>query len=131
MYNSQVNSFGCRDHGVASPDDSVKIRRIYDVQNVSDEATLPYACRKLVSAYVHCVQYALVHKVVESDGSIVIEKVDYSRFDRKGHNFPVWADLRGLPPAYLPMDECDPIRDQGFLYAELLAEAGVKTRTDF
>lgn len=50
---------------------------------------------------------------------------------RKGENFPVWADLKGLPPAYLPMDECDPIRDQGFLYAELLQEAGVKTRTDF
>lgn len=49
-------------------------------------------------------------------------------------NFPVWApyDVRkDLPPAYLPMDECDPIRDQGFLYAELLQEAGVKTRTDF
>jgi versiconal hemiacetal acetate esterase len=50
---------------------------------------------------------------------------------RKGENFPVWADLHGLPPAYLPMDECDPIRDQGFLYNELLSEAGVKTRTDY
>jgi acetyl esterase/lipase len=50
---------------------------------------------------------------------------------RKGENFPVWGPLEGLPPAYLPMDECDPIRDQGFLYAELLAEAGVKTRTDY
>ena len=50
---------------------------------------------------------------------------------RDWENFPVWADLKGLPPAYLPMDECDPIRDQGFLYAELLAEAGVKTRTDY
>lgn len=29
---------------------------------------------------------------------------------RKGENFPVWANLEGLPPAYLPMDECDPIR---------------------
>ena len=50
---------------------------------------------------------------------------------RKGENFPVWADLKGLPPAYLPMDECDPIRDQGFLYNELLADAGVRTRTDY
>lgn len=50
---------------------------------------------------------------------------------RKGENFPVWADLTGLPPAYLPMDECDPIRDQGFLYAKLLQEAGVLTRTDY
>jgi acetyl esterase/lipase len=29
------------------------------------------------------------------------------------------------------MDECDPIRDQGFLYAELLHKAGVHTRTDY
>ena len=50
---------------------------------------------------------------------------------RKGENFPMWANLKGLPPAYLPMDECDPIRDQGFLYAELLQEAGVLTRTDY
>ena len=50
---------------------------------------------------------------------------------RKGENFPVWADLKGLPPAYLPVDECDPIRDQGFLYSELLFEAGVKTRIDY
>ena len=50
---------------------------------------------------------------------------------RKGENFPMWADLNGLPPAYLPMDECDPIRDQGFLYAELLQGAGVLTRTDY
>ena len=50
---------------------------------------------------------------------------------REGENFPMWADLNGLPPAYLPMDECDPIRDHGFLYAELLAEAGVRTRTDY
>jgi versiconal hemiacetal acetate esterase len=50
---------------------------------------------------------------------------------RNGYNFPAWADLKGLPPAYLPMDECDPIRDQGFLYNELLQEAGVKTRTDY
>jgi versiconal hemiacetal acetate esterase len=50
---------------------------------------------------------------------------------RKGNNFPMWADLKGLPPAYLAMDECDPIRDQAFLYAELLRDAGVLTRTDY
>lgn len=50
---------------------------------------------------------------------------------REGENFPCWADLRGLPPAYLSMDETDPTRDQGFLYAKPLAEAGVKTRTDY
>ena len=50
---------------------------------------------------------------------------------RKGENFPCWGPLEGLPPAYLPMDECDVTRDQGFLYAHLLREAGVMTRTDY
>ncbi|KAI1865646.1 hypothetical protein JX265_007969 [Neoarthrinium moseri] len=50
---------------------------------------------------------------------------------RNGENFPVWASHEGLPPAYLPMDECDPIKDHGFLYAELLQQAGVLTRTDY
>jgi versiconal hemiacetal acetate esterase len=50
---------------------------------------------------------------------------------RKGENFPLWADLKGLPPAYIPMDEIDPTRDDAFLYAELLQEAGVLTRTDY
>jgi acetyl esterase/lipase len=50
----------------------------------------------------------------------------------KGENFPMWADdLRGLPPAYIAMDEVDPTRDQAFLFAELLQEAGVLTRTDY
>lgn len=50
---------------------------------------------------------------------------------RKGENFPLWADLKGLPPAYIPMDELDPTRDDAFFYAELLQEAGVLTRTDY
>jgi hypothetical protein len=29
------------------------------------------------------------------------------------------------------MDECDPTRDPGFLYAHLLRKAGVLTRTDY
>jgi versiconal hemiacetal acetate esterase len=61
-----------------------------------------------------------------------VEALDVPDEDkRKGENFPMWGPLEGLPPAYLPMDECDPIRDQGFLYAKLLSEAGVKTRTDY
>lgn len=51
---------------------------------------------------------------------------------RKGENFPMWErNMKGLPPAYIPMDECDPTRDQAFLYAELLQQAGVLTRTDY
>lgn len=50
---------------------------------------------------------------------------------RDGENFPMWASLACLPPAYLAMDECDPTRDQGFLYEALLREAGVKTRVDY
>ncbi|KAI9708116.1 MAG: hypothetical protein M1820_004320 [Bogoriella megaspora] len=30
---------------------------------------------------------------------------------RDGENFPMWASLKDLPPAYLAMDECDPTRD--------------------
>jgi acetyl esterase/lipase len=45
---------------------------------------------------------------------------------RNGENFPVWADLKSLdlPPTYLAMEECDPIRHDGFLYEKLLADAG-------
>lgn len=50
---------------------------------------------------------------------------------RKGENFPAWASLEGLPLAYIPIDECDPIRAQAFLYSELLHAAGVRTRTDY
>lgn len=49
---------------------------------------------------------------------------------REGYNFPMLAHVKGLPPAYLVMAECDPTRDQGFLYEALLSEAGVKTRVD-
>lgn len=50
----------------------------------------------------------------------------------KGENFSMWdRDMKGLPPAYIPMDECDPTRDQAFPYAELLRQAGVLTRTGY
>ena len=49
---------------------------------------------------------------------------------REGENFPMWASLASLPPAYLAMDEYDPTRDQGFLYETLLSKAGVRTRVD-
>lgn len=44
-------------------------------------------------------------------------------------DFPVWGPL-GLLPAYLAMDGPDPIKDEGWLYEELLRKAGVQTRTD-
>ncbi|KAI0757825.1 alpha/beta-hydrolase [Daedaleopsis nitida] len=42
---------------------------------------------------------------------------------------PVLAETHaGLPPAFLQINECDPLRDEGLLYERLLREAGCATR---
>jgi acetyl esterase len=38
---------------------------------------------------------------------------------------PVNGNLKGLPPAYIATAQYDPIRDDGTIYAKLLAQAGV------
>ncbi|GJJ12940.1 hypothetical protein Clacol_007187 [Clathrus columnatus] len=38
--------------------------------------------------------------------------------------------FEGLPPAYIQIAGCDPLRDEGFLYNKILNEAGVTTRVD-
>ena len=97
---------------IAWPDPNIPADWVDRLQSHKDNADAPILNEQLYEMLVEAL------KIPDSE-------------KRKGENFPVWAKLEGLPPAYLPMDECDPIRDQGFLFAELLAEAGVRTRTDY
>jgi versiconal hemiacetal acetate esterase len=90
---------------------------------------IPEAWHALLKSHVDMVDAPLMNEMLVQRYLNVLGVPDSER--RKGENFPVWADLKGLPPAYLAMDECDPTRDDGFLYDKLLADAGVKTRVDF
>lgn len=42
--------------------------------------------------------------------------------------FATVEDMKGLPPHILAMDELDPLRDEGVVYARRLAEAGVASK---
>jgi acetyl esterase len=42
--------------------------------------------------------------------------------------FATVADVQGLPPTVISVNECDPLRDEGVLFYRLLLEAGVPAR---
>ncbi|HEY0683835.1 MAG TPA: alpha/beta hydrolase [Steroidobacter sp.] len=44
---------------------------------------------------------------------------------------PVHADLRGLPPVFMVIPECDILTEQNWRLADLLKQAGVKVTTSF
>ena len=95
-----------------------------------DDDNIPAAWVPRLSSHVDCADAPLldetaVRRYVDALGLPEGEK-------RNGENMPMWVeDPTGLPPAYLAMDEVDPIRDDGFLYEHLLWQAGVKTRVDY
>lgn len=96
----------------------------------ADESSLPeewagYLTSPRENAQAPVLDASLLKMFVEAFGVPEAEK-------EKGENFPLYEpSLRDLPPAYIPVDECDPLRDQGFFYAERLQDAGVLTRTDY
>ena len=45
--------------------------------------------------------------------------------------WPLFAtedDVQGLPPTMISVNECDPLRDEGVAFYQLLMRAGVSTR---
>ena len=51
--------------------------------------------------------------------------------DRNPLAWPLFAsedDVRGLPPVYISVNECDPLRDEGIAFYRLLLRAGVPAR---
>lgn len=52
-------------------------------------------------------------------------------FGRNPLASPLYANLRGLPPATIVLAEIDPLRTQGALYAQKLMRAGVATKVAY
>jgi acetyl esterase/lipase len=42
--------------------------------------------------------------------------------------FATAEDIKGLPPAIISVNECDPLRDEGILFYRLLIQNGVHAR---
>lgn len=94
----------------------------------TDLETMPKLFTDLVTSHTENSRAPLL---TEEDFQRYLAILDIPKEEkRRGENFPVWANLQGLPPTYLAMDGPDPIRDEGYLYEKLLREAGVQTRTD-
>jgi versiconal hemiacetal acetate esterase len=89
---------------------------------------LPQKWNELVTSHQENAHAPLLS---ELDLQCYLSLLNLSDSERLDENvFPVWADLHGLPPAYLALDGPDPLREEGYLYEKKLREAGVQTRTD-
>ena len=75
-----------------------------------------------------CTNYASGHFLTTGDMDYFADHYLPRPIDRRqAWASPLHANLAGLPPAFVLTAECDPLRDQGELFAQRLQQAGVST----
>jgi acetyl esterase/lipase len=68
--------------------------------------------------------------VMEKDTQFLAQYYTEPEDSKNAEAWPIYAtieDLKGLPPAFVLVNECDPLRDDGLEYARKLFAAGVQT----